>query len=139
MSEQPVSLTLEDAIQWGIRYNLGSISSSEAARQARAQRLAAVAQLLPDLTGGVCETVPQINLVAEGLRISVPIPGFHFPDYRGTIQLFRCASILQRKLEPHGRSILALRGIREPRNFRLKTAGNWLRWPFPVPTFSFWP
>jgi outer membrane protein TolC len=83
-----LSLKLEDAIQRGARYNLGSIASGETARQARAQRLAAVAQLLPDLTGGVRETVQQINLAAEGLRISVPIPGFHFPTVVGPFNYF---------------------------------------------------
>ena len=75
---QILSLTLPDAIQRGIKYNLGPIGSGEAARQARALRLAAVAQLLPDVMGSVKETVQQVNLAAEGLRINVPIPDFYF-------------------------------------------------------------
>jgi hypothetical protein len=46
VSPQVLSLPLPDAIQRGIKYNLGPIGSGEAARQARALRLAAVAQLL---------------------------------------------------------------------------------------------
>ena len=87
-SAEPLALTLADAVKRGIQYNLGGISAGEAARQARAQRLAAVAQLLPDITGGVRETVQQINLAAEGLRISVPIPGFHFPTVVGPFNYF---------------------------------------------------
>ncbi len=88
VTAQPIALTLDDAVKRGIRYNLGAISAGEAARQVRAQRLAAVAALLPDLTGGVRETVQQINLAAEGLRISVPIPGFHFPTIVGPFNYF---------------------------------------------------
>lgn len=50
VNAQPIALTLEDAVKRGIQYNLGGISAGEAARQARAQRLAAVAQLLPDIS-----------------------------------------------------------------------------------------
>src|SRR5579872_6383441 len=57
---QPVSLTLQEAIRLGIQYNLGAIGAETGARQARAQRLQAMAQLLPDITGGVRETVQQV-------------------------------------------------------------------------------
>ncbi len=85
---EPLSLSLSDAIQRGLQYNLGAIGANENARQARAQRLAAIAQLLPDVTGGVRETVQQVNLAAEGLRINVPIPGFHFPTTVGPFNNF---------------------------------------------------
>jgi len=78
-----VPLSLEEAIKRGIQYNLGIFGAGDQNRQARALRLAAVAELLPDITGNVRETVQQINLAAEGLRISVPIPGFHFPSFVG--------------------------------------------------------
>ncbi len=83
-----LSLSLSDAIQRGLQHNLGTIGAGDAARLARAQRLAAVAQLLPDLMGSVRETVQQINLAAEGLRINVPIPGFHFPTTVGPFNNF---------------------------------------------------
>jgi len=86
VTTQPLPLTLEDAIQRGVRYNLGSIGTGNVARQARAQRLAAIAQLLPDITGGVRESVEQIDLAAQGLRIS--IPGFNFPSVIGPFNYF---------------------------------------------------
>lgn len=88
VSAQPLSLRLLEAVQRGLMHNLGRVEAGEAARNARARRLAAVAQLLPDLTGHVSETVQQINLVAEGLRISVPIPGFTFPKIVGPFNNF---------------------------------------------------
>ena len=88
VSAQPIPLTLPEAVRRGILYNLGVITAGEAGRQARALRLAAVAQLLPDVTGSVGESVQQVNLAAEGLRINVPIPGFHFPTVVGPFNSF---------------------------------------------------
>ena len=50
--------------------------------------MATVAQLLPDVMGNVHETVQQINLAAQGLRINLPIPGFHFPTIVGPFNYF---------------------------------------------------
>ena len=80
INPQSIPLSLENAIKRGIQFNLGAIAAGEASRQARAQRLAAIAQLLPDVTGAVRETVQQENLAAEGIRINLPVPGFHFPS-----------------------------------------------------------
>jgi hypothetical protein len=59
---------------------LTTYGAGEASRLARGQLLAALAQLLPDVTGSVRETLQQTNLAAEGLWIKIPIPGFHFPS-----------------------------------------------------------
>jgi outer membrane protein TolC len=85
---QVLSLTLEDAIKRGLQYNLGAIGAGEAARQARAQRLAAAAEMLPDIFGNVRESVQKINLAAQGFRITVPIPGFQFPAVIGPFNNF---------------------------------------------------
>ena len=85
---EPLSLTLQDAIARGLRYNLGPITANDETRAVRAQRMSALAQLLPDLTGGVRETVQQINLAAVGLRINLPQPGFSFPTIVGPFNYF---------------------------------------------------
>nr|AEQ20299.1 outer membrane efflux protein [uncultured bacterium CSLG7] len=87
-NQRPISLTLQDAIKRGIQYNLGAIGAGEAARQTRAQRLAAAAQMLPDIFGDVRESVQKINLAAEGFRITAPIPGFQFPTVIGPFNNF---------------------------------------------------
>jgi outer membrane protein TolC len=85
-TREALSLTLQDAIQRGLRYNLGPITANDEARAARAQRIAAMAQLLPDLTGGVRETVQQIDLAALGFRLN--LPGFSFPTVVGPFNYF---------------------------------------------------
>ena len=103
-------LTLQDSVERALRYNLGSLSAGDTSKMARAQRLAAVAQLLPDITGNVHETVQQINLAAEGLRINVPIPGFHFPTIVGPFNYFDARASLS-----EGISLTAVRNARSSR------------------------
>src|SRR6185295_12288584 len=62
-SKQPLSgpLTLRDAVQRGLEYNLGAVSLSQVVRQARSQRTIARSALLPNLIGDLTTTVQQIN------------------------------------------------------------------------------
>jgi outer membrane protein TolC len=67
-------LTLSEAINRAMRYNLGAIESDENTRAARGQRLLALSYLLPQVSAGVNENVAQVNLTALGLG-AVKIPG----------------------------------------------------------------
>jgi outer membrane protein TolC len=67
----PVALNLAEAIQRGLRFNLGSIDASASARQLRGARLAALSQMLPNIYGTLSETVAKIDLQAEGLSAGV--------------------------------------------------------------------
>jgi outer membrane protein TolC len=67
-------LTLSDAINRAVRYNLGAIESDENTRAARGQRLIALSYLLPQVSAGINENVAQVNLTALGLG-AVKIPG----------------------------------------------------------------
>jgi len=101
-SAQPIALTLQDAVRRGIQYNLGVTTSGETSRQARALRLAAVAQLLPDITGGVSENVQQINLATFGLLFTIPIPGVQFPTVVGPFNYFNAQANLEESLSVTG-------------------------------------
>jgi len=72
VSAQALDLTLDDAIQRGLRNNLGVILSGKQTTAARAQRLSQLQALLPALDVSGKETLMQADLPAEGLRI----PGF---------------------------------------------------------------
>ena len=69
---QTLDLPLDDAIQRGLKNNLGAILSGTQTDAARAQRLTQLQALLPDVEFDAHETVSQVDLAAEGLRI----PGF---------------------------------------------------------------
>jgi outer membrane protein TolC len=72
VSAQPVNLTLDDAIQRGLKANLGVILSGAQTAAARGERLSELQALLPSVDGSLKENVVQVDLPAEGLRI----PGF---------------------------------------------------------------
>jgi outer membrane protein TolC len=65
-----LSLSLQDAIERGLKYNLGYILQNEAQLGASGQRLQALQTLLPTAQGGARITVAQTDLAAEGLRIT---------------------------------------------------------------------
>lgn len=66
-SDQDLSLTLRDAVNMALRYNLGAIESGQNAQIARGQRLLALSNLLPQVSAGASETVQQVNLGTFGL------------------------------------------------------------------------
>jgi outer membrane protein TolC len=76
-------LSLRDAIQRGLNYNLGATQLNRAVRQAQGQSQIARSALLPNVSGYLAESLQQTNLAAEGFRIHIPIPGFTFPTLIG--------------------------------------------------------
>src|SRR5580700_3375922 len=81
-------LSLKDAVARGLEYNLGSVGLSLAMKQAHGQATVARSALLPNVNGSLSETVEQIDLRADGLRISSPIPGFGIPSIVGPFNFF---------------------------------------------------
>ncbi|HWW17285.1 MAG TPA: TolC family protein [Candidatus Saccharimonadales bacterium] len=73
-SDQVLQLTLRDAVNMALRYNLGAIESGANAQIARGQRLLALSNLLPQVSAGASETVQQLNLGTLGLS-GLKLPG----------------------------------------------------------------
>jgi outer membrane protein TolC len=67
-SNEVLRLTLRDAINLALRYNLGAIESGEDAQIARGQRLIALSNLLPQVNAGVSENVAQTSLSTFGIK-----------------------------------------------------------------------
>jgi outer membrane protein TolC len=76
-------LSLREAVERGVQYNLGAVGLNESVRQARGERKTARSALLPNLNANVTGVVQQLDLLASGLRFSSPIPGFSFPSIVG--------------------------------------------------------
>jgi outer membrane protein TolC len=81
-------LSLKEAIARGLEYNLGAVGLSLAMRQAHGQEAVVRSALLPNINGTLSETVEQINLRAQGLRISSPFPGIGIPSTVGPFNFF---------------------------------------------------
>jgi len=67
-SNEVIKLTLRDAINMALRYNLGQIESQENVRAARGQRLRALSYLLPQVSAGVAENVEQESTAPLGIK-----------------------------------------------------------------------
>ncbi len=65
---QVLKLTLRNAIDRGLKQNLGALLTEQGITSAQAQRWRALQGLLPDLTARVGESEQQINLAAQGIR-----------------------------------------------------------------------
>ncbi len=65
----PIELSLGDAIDRGLRFNLGVIENQATLRQAQAQRLRALSSMLPNVSALVRQNVDQLSRIAIGLKI----------------------------------------------------------------------
>ena len=89
-SSRPLALTLREAIDRGLKANLGLLVSDSANETARGERLRSLSVLSPQLNAKADETVQQISLKTVGLNfqfpgVSVPtvVGPFHYTDVRG--------------------------------------------------------
>src|SRR5262249_36840269 len=83
-----LSLTLSDAIQRGLRYNLGFVLAGEERRQVAAERIRRLSELLPQINGAVREQIQKINLAAFGFRfpgLPSSVGPFSTLDVRGSM------------------------------------------------------
>jgi outer membrane protein TolC len=76
-------LSLREAIQRGLAYNLGAVGMTQAVGQAHALSRIAKSALLPNVSGYASETVEQTDLKALGLRFNSTIPGVSIPTVVG--------------------------------------------------------
>jgi len=67
-----IDLTVQDAIDRGLKYNLGIIVSNQNTASARATRLKELSELLPHLDGTLRESYIKTNLQALGISFNVP-------------------------------------------------------------------
>jgi outer membrane protein TolC len=81
-SPTPLSLTLRDAIDRGLKTNLGLLLSGQVSETARGERLRSLSALLPQVTGEVSENVEQIDLPSHGIDFHLP-GGFNTPTVVG--------------------------------------------------------
>src|SRR5580700_5148563 len=82
-TDAAISLSLPEALRRALDYNLGIVSVTQGVRQARAQRLAFLSQLLPEVNGNLRETVQQTDFTALGFRPSLFPKGITIPAVVG--------------------------------------------------------
>lgn len=85
-----IDLTLDDAVQRGLRTNLGIILQNSQVQNAGGARLQQLQTLLPTVTGSATYTVQQVNLAAYGLSfpgIKQIVGPFQVFDFRAYLSL----------------------------------------------------
>ncbi len=92
-----LALTLKDALDRALKYNLGVIQSDQNTRSARAERLRYLSALLPTLYGQLTGSVEQINLQAQGLRLNT-IPGVRIPTIVGPFSVADARGYLSQRV-----------------------------------------
>lgn len=98
-SSEPLRLSLEDAQQRGLKYNLGALSAIQDDRQAEAARMSARSLLLPNLNGDLLEKAQQIDLDAFGFAFNPPPgAGFTFPKVLGPSNYFDLRAYMTQRL-----------------------------------------
>jgi outer membrane protein TolC len=81
-------LSLTEAIERGIAFNIRGIGLANAVRRAEGQESVAKSLLLPNISGTVSESLQKINLAALGVQFDIPIPGFTLPETVGPYYVF---------------------------------------------------
>jgi outer membrane protein TolC len=88
VASETIELSLDEAIQRGVKSNLGAILSGTQTAAAKAQRLSQLQPLLPDVEFNAREAEMQVDLAAQGLRIpGIPtiIGPFGYTDLRASL------------------------------------------------------
>src|SRR5690348_18422701 len=65
-SATPIALSFEQAIDRGLKANLGFLTSEQSSREVRAQRARALSDLLPKVTGQTNAIIQQLKQDAPG-------------------------------------------------------------------------
>ena len=85
-------LTFADAIERGLKNNLGALLKSDATQSARGERWKQLSELLPNVTTATSENVSQENLRARGIKL----PGA--PSVVGPFGVFDTRAYLSQKV-----------------------------------------
>src|SRR5580698_7193238 len=128
VSPQPIDLSLDDAIQRGLKNNLGIILNGTQVAGARGQRLSELQDLLPEVDFKAQESVMQVSLAAEGIRIpGVPtvIGPFGYTDLRASLTLSLVAlASLRNSLAARHNFASAQLSAEDARDMVVLTVGN---------------
>jgi outer membrane protein TolC len=95
-------LSLREAVERGIDFNLGEVGLTNAVAESRAERKIVRSALLPNVRGYLSETIQQINLAATGFSFDQQLgqlfPGVSIPAVVGPFNYFDLRASLTQKV-----------------------------------------
>jgi outer membrane protein TolC len=121
-------LSLDDAMQLGLKNNLGAILQNTNVKSEGGSKLQQLQALLPTVTGTAQAAVSQVNLQAEGLKIPgfpAVIGPFGYTDFRATLnQTLLNVSSLQSYLASKHNFEASKLSARDSQDLVVLTVGN---------------
>jgi outer membrane protein TolC len=88
-TDQPLSLSLDEALKMGLHYNLGGITAEQSSQRAVGENIVVRSALYPDFSGGLRENVQQIDLSSFGFKFKFPPSlGINIPNIVGPFNFF---------------------------------------------------
>jgi outer membrane protein TolC len=98
-SAQPLSLSLDEALKMGLRYNLGAIDAEQSSDRANGERIVTRSALYPNLSGILRESVEQIDLASFGFKFNFPPAlGIHIPNIVGPFNFIDLRAFLVQRV-----------------------------------------
>jgi outer membrane protein TolC len=98
-SDRPMSLSLDEALKLGLRYNLGGITAEQASQRANGERIVARSALYPDISGALRENVQQIDLASFGFKFKFPPNlGVNLPTIVGPFNYIDLRAYLKQRI-----------------------------------------
>ena len=98
-SEQPRSLSLDEALKMGLRYNLGGITEEQSSQRAKGENIVVRSALYPNFSGGLRENVQQIDLSSFGFKFKFPPSlGVNIPNIVGPFNFFDLRGYLTQRV-----------------------------------------
>ena len=109
----PIRLSLQDAVDRGLKNNLGLLVRDTATQTARAERIRTLSALLPTVTGSISETAQQIDIASFGFNFpGIPkvIGPFGYTDLRASAsqKVFDWTAIKNRQAAMQNEKAVAL-------------------------------
>jgi outer membrane protein TolC len=105
-------LSLGEAIQRGLDYNLSAIGLAQTVQQARGERIIARSALMPEIVGDARTIEQRVSLAAAGVRFDLPVPGFSLPQVVGPFSVIDVRARLSQALVD-SRALNTYRAARE--------------------------
>jgi len=118
VTKEPLPLSLDEAIRRGLAYNLGVIGAEQTERSARAQRLAALAELFPDVNGTITSAAAQTSLSTVGLQSVKGFSAFQFARVLGPFNFFEAGAVMSQNVF----DLTAVRNYRSSKEIAVATA-----------------
>jgi outer membrane protein TolC len=107
-TSEVLPLSFKDALDRGLRNNLGLLLQSDTTLSVRGQKWKELSSLLPQLSASATQSATQIDLAALGFRFRIP----GVPNVIGPIGIFQSGVYLSQSIFDYN-AILRTRGARE--------------------------